>query len=105
MIQLTPPRRIFLAREAVYFRKGIDGLVAVVRDVFERDPFSGHVYVFHNKGRTSFKILVYDGTGFWLMIKRLSHGRYRRFETSAAGSIIPLAVPELQVILVNGDTS
>ena len=105
MIQLTPHHRIFLAREAVDFRKGTDGLVAVVRDVFTRDPFCGHLFVFFNKRRTSLKILVYDGYGFWLMIRRLSHGRYRRFVSSSKDALISLAAHELHVLLVNGDTS
>jgi len=103
MIQLRPHHRIFRARAAVDFRKGIDGLVTIVRDVFSRDPFSGHLFVFHNKRRTSLKILVYDGYGFWLMIRRLSQGRYRRYVFSSDDALISLAAHELHVLLVNGD--
>ena len=40
MIQITPQMRIFVAVEAVDFRKGIDGLVAVCKGALQMDPFS-----------------------------------------------------------------
>jgi transposase len=36
----------------------------------------GTVYVFRNRTGTTLKLLVYDGQGFWLCTKRLSHGRF-----------------------------
>jgi len=53
MIQITPQMRNLVASEAVDFRKGIDGLVQVCREVFPKDPFSGYMFVFRNKRRTS----------------------------------------------------
>ena len=38
MIQLTPQSRIFIATEPVDFRKGIDGLGAVCRQVLGDNP-------------------------------------------------------------------
>jgi transposase len=46
MIQLTPQSRIFVATEPVDFRKGIDGLGAVCRQVLGDNPLEGAVYVF-----------------------------------------------------------
>jgi hypothetical protein len=103
MLQVTPHMRIYLALEPQDFRKGIDGLSGIVRDVFKRDPFSGHVFVFHNKRRTALKILLYDGQGFWLLQKRLSKGRFRRFFSSPGTMLKQLAAHELQVVLVNGN--
>ena len=40
MIQITPQMRILLAVEAVDFRKGIDGLSGVCRNIIRMDPFS-----------------------------------------------------------------
>ena len=76
MIAITPHMRILLATEAVDFRKGIDSLASVCRNILEADPFSGYLFVFTNKNRKSIKILVYDGQGFWLCTKRLSKGRF-----------------------------
>jgi len=66
MIQITAHMRILLAVEAVDFRKGIDGLAGVCRQVLDSDPFSGYLFIFGNRRGTSIKILVYDGQGFWL---------------------------------------
>ncbi len=75
MIQITPHMRILLAVAPVDFRKGIDGLAALCRSVLKSDPFSGCMFVFLNRQKTSIKILCYDGQGFWICQKRLSKGR------------------------------
>jgi transposase len=77
MLQITPQMRILVAVEAVDFRKGIDSLAQLCRDKLAADPFSGYVFVFRSRGATAIKVLVYDGTGFWLAAKRLSKGRFR----------------------------
>ena len=74
MIQLSPQSRIFLATEPVDFRKGIDGLAAVCRQRLGDNPLEGAVYVFRNRSGTSLKLLLYDGQGYWLCMKRLSTG-------------------------------
>ena len=51
MIQLTPQMRILVGVEAVDFRKGIDGLAQVCREVLTADPFSGWLFVFRNRFR------------------------------------------------------
>jgi len=76
--------RIFAAREHVDFRKGVDGLCAIVRDQFGDDPLAGHVYVFFNARRNKVKILVWDQNGFWLLWKRLELGRFQRIEGASA---------------------
>ena len=54
-----------VAVEPVDFRKGIDGLARLCKDVLQQDPFRGWVFVFRNHRATAVKILVYDGQGFW----------------------------------------
>jgi transposase len=49
MIQVSAPMRIFVAIEAVDFRKGIDGLCRLCRDKMEEAPFSGALFVFRNR--------------------------------------------------------
>ena len=60
MIQVAPQMRLLVAIEPVDFRKGIDGLVGVCRQVLRSDPFSGAVFVFRNRRKTALKILIYD---------------------------------------------
>lgn len=93
--------RILLAAQPVDFRKGIDGLAYVCRQVLFSDPFSGYVFIFRNKKASAIKVLMYDGQGFWLCQKRLSKGRFCGWP----GDSVPLrrlAVHELQLLLWNG---
>jgi len=105
MLQVTPHMRILLAVEPVDFRKGIDGLGGVCRQVLKQDPLSGTVFVFHNKRRTAIKLLVFDGQGFWICMKRLSKGRFRQLVSPDGLNVCSLAAHELQVLLVNGNPS
>ena len=60
MIQVTPQMRVLVSVEPADFRKGIDGLARVCREVLRKDPFSGSVFVFRNKSAKAIKILIYD---------------------------------------------
>ena len=66
MIQITPQMKILLAVHPVDFRKGIDGLAGICRSVMGADPFSGCIFAFRNRRKTTIKLLTYDGQGFWL---------------------------------------
>jgi transposase len=50
---------VWLAREAVDFRKGINGLSVLVEEQLAHDPFSGQLFVFVNKKRDKVKILCW----------------------------------------------
>src|SRR3984957_7442384 len=104
MIQLTPHMRILVAIEPADFRRGIDGLARICKDVLKRDPLSGWAFVFRNRPSTAVKILVYDGQGFWLCHKRLSSGRFRWWP-EAEEVTTTLQAHELQVLLCAGDPS
>lgn len=77
MIQLTAHTRILLATRCADFRKGIDGMAALCRLELKKDPRCGTLFVFINRSHTMIRALQYDGTGFWLMTKRLSAGTFR----------------------------
>ena len=77
MIQLTATQQLLVWVQALDFRKGIDGLIGYCRARLNQNPFSGVVFAFRNKKGTAVKLLVYDGTGFWLMHKRFSQGVLR----------------------------
>jgi len=102
MIQVTPQMRILLAVAPADFRRGMDGLARLCREVLQADPFSGAAFVFRNRRATAIKILVYDGQGFWLMHKRLSKGKFRWWPEDD-GEAKRLEVPQLQLLLWNGN--
>ena len=103
MIQITPHMRILLAVEPVDFRKGIDGLAGVCRNILDHDPFTGHLFVFANRKRTSIKILVYDGQGYWLCQKRLSKGRFKRWPEGNGQQADILDPYQLTALVWNGN--
>lgn len=105
MIQVTARTRVLVALAPVDFRRGIDGLARECRSVLGEDPFGGAVFVFRNRGRTSVKLLAYDGQGFWLCQKRLSTGRFRYWPTGPDEATSQLLAHELAVLLSAGDPS
>ena len=105
VIQITPQMRILVAVQPADFRKGIDGLAGVCRQVLQQDPLSGCVFVFRNRRATAIKILVYDTQGFWLAQKRLSRGKFQWWPESAVEAVRELEARELQLVLWNGDPS
>jgi transposase len=103
MLQLVPQLRILLAIEPVDFRKGVDALAALCRDQWQQDPFSGTLFVFRNRAATSLKLLVYDGNGFWLCLRRFSSGKLLWWPVREGAPLHPLAAPQLIVLLYQGD--
>jgi len=102
MIQLTTHTRILLATQPIDFRKGIDGIVAVCRRELGQDPKSGTCFVFINRSKIMVRVLVYDGTGFWLMTKRLSAGRFQGWPTCSS-TVSALAARRLSRLLLGHD--
>ena len=102
MLSLASSVRVFAARERVDFRKGFDGLVAIVRDRFGDDPLSGHLDLFFNARGNRLKILVWDRNGFWLFYKRLERGVFERIE--GAGAKIEIDRARLAMLLDGIDT-
>ncbi len=104
MIQITPHMRIYLCIAPIDFRKGIDGLSGVCRNILDQDPFSGSMFIFRNKRKTTLKILVYDGQGFWLYVKRLSSGRFNWWPPqNEKTTSINLTPAQLHVLIWNGN--
>lgn len=77
MIGPTGAIRVMVATKPVDFRKGAEGLAALVRERMKADPFSGAVYVFRAKRTDRVKLIYWDGTGVCLFSKRLEDGEFR----------------------------
>ncbi len=77
MIGMTPSTRVFVAIAATDMRKSFDGLSALAHAIVGEDPLSGHLFVFANRARNRLKILVWDGSGLWVLAKRLEKGTFR----------------------------
>ena len=63
--------RIMVATKPINFRKGHDGLAALVKNELHNDPFTGTVFVFRSRRADRLKLLYWDGTGLVMAYKRL----------------------------------
>lgn len=76
MFSFSTSLRVFVGVESADMRKSFNGLYAIVKNHLGRDPTDGAVYLFANKRRTLVKIIYWDGTGIWVLAKRLERGTY-----------------------------
>lgn len=102
MLQITSQHRLLLAVEPIDFRNGIDGLKALCQQKLLHDPFSGTIFAFTNRARTSVKLLVFDASGFWLCQKRFSQGKLAWWPNGSTPTV-SLRASELQVLLAQGN--
>lgn len=99
MLTLGPTIKIYLARGTTDMRKGFDGLAGAVREVMAQDASSGHLFVFCGRRRHMIKILYFDGTGFWVLAKRLARGTFAWPTVDDDRQAIELRPDELSALL------
>ncbi len=97
MIGPTGAVRVMVATKPVDFRKGAEGLAALVREDMKADPFSGTVYVFRAKRADRVKLVFWDGTGVCLFAKRLEDGEFRWPKVQDA--VMRLSAAQLSALL------
>lgn len=76
MIGSSRALKVWACPAPIDLRKGFDGLAFIVQWQLGKDALSGDCFLFTNRGRTSAKVLVYDGTGLGMYCKRLERGRF-----------------------------
>jgi len=76
--------QLWLAIEPVDMRLGIDGLSLKVQQALGRSPCDGSAYAFRNRAGNRIKLLIWDGTGVWLCVRRLHQGRFTWPQSSEA---------------------
>jgi transposase len=99
MFGLTPITRVLVALEPADMRMGFNGLYARVQNVLNEEPASGALFLFTNRRRNRLKILFFDGSGLWILAKRLESGTFGW--PGGQGSCCPLRPEELS-LLVHG---
>ena len=101
MFQFDAGLKVYLHREAVDFRKSINGMAALVEHALALDPFGAALYVFRNRRSDRVKILGWERNGFWLLMKRLEAERFVWPRQDAR--VIELGVEQLHWLLAGID--
>jgi len=94
----NPSRRVFAYPAPVDLRKGYDGLYGLVERGLKRDPMCGDLYLFVNEPRKLCKILLWDGSGLCIFVKRLHHGTFAKLWRDD-GSAVRLTQRELALFI------
>jgi RHS repeat-associated protein len=91
-VMLVPagPIRVLVATKPVDFRKGMNGLAALVKERLSADPFSGVIYVFRSRRSDRIKLLFWDGSGMCLF-----EAAYRWDDLDSYGGAGPHAVSSI----------
>jgi transposase len=97
MFRFDLERKVYVHREAVDFRKSINGLALMVEQALGLDPFAQALYVFSNQRRDRVKILGWQTNGYWLLLKRLEAERFVWPRTDSA--VIELTIEQLHWLL------
>ena len=71
MFRFDEKLKVYLHRDPVDFRYGMNSLSILVEQAMQLNPMDSSLYVFGNRRRDRIKILGWDGNGFWLLTKRL----------------------------------
>lgn len=103
MISAPAGVRILVATAPVDFRRGLDGLAALVQQALHANPFGGDLFIFRCKRADRIKILGWDGSGLWLYTKRLEQGRFTW--PPVREGVIALSAAQLAMLLEGLDWS
>lgn len=91
--------RVCLAAEPVDLRRSFEGLALVVRQALGEDERSSQIFVFTNKRRDRVRLLYWDGSGLWLMTKRLEQGTFAWPRMPGGVAKIALRAEALEMLL------
>lgn len=100
-IPSRPGLRVMVASKPIDFRKGIDGLVAMVTEVLAADPFAGDVFVFRAKRSDRIKLILWDGSGLCMVTKRLEVGGF--IWPPVQDGVVTLSAPQLRMLFSGMD--
>lgn len=102
MLSFPGSLKVFVAVEACDMRKGFNSLAALVSERLGEDLRSGALFVFSNRRRTRIKIICWDGTGIWLLTKRLEQGTFSWPRNLEPGTTKLNLTPQALAMLTDG---
>jgi len=102
MLSFSGSLKVLVALEACDMRKGFNGLHALAAERLGEDPRQGALLVFSNRRHTRIKILYWDGTGLWVLSKRLEKGTFSWPKVVEAGTTKLCLRAEALAMLTDG---
>jgi transposase len=102
MLSFSGALKVFVALEPIDLRKGFGGLEGLVKERLGEDLRQGALFVFSNRRHTRLKMLFFDGSGLWLLTKRLEQGTFSWPKEAEAGRVKLKLVPEALAMLTDG---
>ncbi len=97
MFRLSADLCVYLHREPIDFRAGINSLAILVEQSMGLDPMARAVYAFCNRRRNRVKLLLYDRSGFLMVLKRLEEDRF--FWPRGEQAVLTLTTEQLHWLL------
>ncbi|MEM5299826.1 IS66 family insertion sequence element accessory protein TnpB [Burkholderia sp. JPY481] len=101
MFRFDDGLKVYVHRDPVDFRMGINGLSILVEQTMSLNPLDEALYVFGNRRHDRIKIIAWDGNGFWLLLKRLEG--HDRFAWPSDAAIVTLSIEQLRWLLQGVD--
>ncbi len=102
MLTFSGSLKIYVAVEPCDMRIGFNGLQGAVAEKLKANVRDGALFVFTNKRRTRLKVLYFDGSGLWVMTKRLEQGTFSWPRQAEAGTTRIVLAPEAFALLTDG---
>ena len=102
MLNFSGSLKVWVCLQPVDMRKGFNGLAGIVHEQFKEKLEPGVLFAFSNRRHTRLKVLYFDGTGTWLMVKKLEQGTYFWPRPSQSGQIKLRLTPEAFGLLRDG---
>ncbi len=102
MLSFTGALKVFVALEPVDLRKSFSGLEGLVTERLGENLRQGALFVFTNRRHSRLKILYWDGSGLWVMIKRLEKGTFSWPKIIEPDAVKMKLAPEALAMLTDG---
>jgi len=95
----TRGMKVCLAVAPVDLRRSFEGLALLVKQALGEDERSSQIFVFSNQRKNRIRLLYWDGTGLWLMTKRLEQGTFAWPQVPDGAAKIKLRAEALEMLL------
>ena len=105
MLNLSQSIRVFVCTQPADMRRSFDGLSAMVEEVLQQNPLSGHLFVFRNKRSDRVKLLFWSGDGLVIWYKRLEEGTFRFPAARENETSVTISATDLAMLLDGVDLS